>query len=424
MTTGGPDVFLHIGTMKTGTTYLQQLLMQNRDALAGEGYLLPGAQWVDQVRAAEQAVTPRRRPTAEGRSVVAWQAARREMLDHPGKAVVFSVEFLSFASGRRARRIIEDLDPTRVHVVLTVRDTCAVLPALWQTHCSNGGTATWSAFARSSRFGALGPAPVAPLIGQGARLFRHALDIPAMLERWSVPPERLHVVTVPASGSSPTVLWERFAAAIGLEPTVATRQPSARNPSLGYASADLMRRLNRELGRLPREQYDPTVKYGLAGKILVRRAEVEARAGLDRRTEAFAIGWNERVRTAVTQAGAHLVGDLDDLPDRPAGDDLPRSIEPPRQPELLAAAAHALAGMRRVVRRRAMRLRALGGAPAGHDAPEPVALARTRWEAAEDPVREAVHDLAHVTRVAMDHQQRLRTAGADGYKPNARSMSA
>ena len=42
MTAPGPVVFLHIGAMKTGTTFLQNLMHENKANLAEAGYLLPG----------------------------------------------------------------------------------------------------------------------------------------------------------------------------------------------------------------------------------------------------------------------------------------------------------------------------------------------------------------------------------------------
>ena len=44
-------VFLHIGTPKSGTTYLQSLWWQHRDALAERGLLLPGGSADEQFRA-------------------------------------------------------------------------------------------------------------------------------------------------------------------------------------------------------------------------------------------------------------------------------------------------------------------------------------------------------------------------------------
>jgi hypothetical protein len=36
------DVYLHVGPVKTGSTYLQDLLWRNRDDLARQGYQYPG----------------------------------------------------------------------------------------------------------------------------------------------------------------------------------------------------------------------------------------------------------------------------------------------------------------------------------------------------------------------------------------------
>lgn len=409
MTARSPVIFLHIGAMKTGTTYLQQVLIQNKDSLAEHGYLFPGRTWTAQVRAAHDAVGHHRERQVKVGAAGAWRALAEEMLGHDGAASIFSVEFLGFAGRAAAERIVRDLAPAEVHVVLTVRDTCAVLPALWQTHCANGGTASWASFARSARLGA-SAGRAAPLLGQGARLFRRALDVPRMLDIWGalVPTERLHVVTVPPPGAPRDLLWRRFAGVIGLDPEVATNPAQGHNPSLGYPSADLMRRLNAELGRLPRGEYNPTLKHHLAEKVLARRAALESRAGLDARAYEFGVRWNRRTRAAVEASGAHLVGDLEDLPATVDRTDLPKRIEPPDRGDLLAAAATALQGMGRLAGRRARRLRALGGEAASQGHPEKAAVARAAWAEAPDPLRAAVEDVADACRVAIAEHERIR----------------
>ncbi len=347
--------------MKTGTTYLQQVMIQNKDALAAHGHLFPGEAWADQVRAAHDVVGHHRERGVRQRAAGAWDAITAEMLGWDGAASVLSVEFLSFAGPRVAQRVAESLAGAEVHVVLTVRDTAEVLPGLWQTHCANGGTASWPGFARSARFGA-GMGPLSQPLGQGARLFRRALDVPRMLDVWApvVPAEQLHVVTVPRPGAPRELLWERFAGVVGIDPAVATRPAAGHNPSLGYASADLMRRLNSELGRLPRHRYNPTLKHYLAEQVLAERRSLEARAELDAAAEEFATRWNRRVRAALEASTAQLVGDLEDLPVTepvtPAG-----SIVDPTREELLDAAEHAAEGLERLLRRRKRRLERRGG---------------------------------------------------------------
>lgn len=401
-----PRIFLHIGAMKTGTTYLQQVMIQNKDALAAHGHLFPGEAWADQVRAAHDVVGHHRERGVRQRAAGAWDAITAEMLGWDGAASVLSVEFLSFAGPRVAQRVAESLAGAEVHVVLTVRDTAEVLPGLWQTHCANGGTASWPGFARSARFGA-GMGPLSQPLGQGARLFRRALDVPRMLDVWApvVPAERLHVVTVPRPGAPRELLWERFAGVVGIDPAVATRPAAGHNPSLGYASADLMRRLNSELGRLPRHRYNPTLKHYLAEQVLAERRGLEARAELDAAAEEFTTRWNRRVRTTLEASTAQLVGDLEDLPvtepETPAG-----SIVDPAREELLDAAEHAAEGLERLLRRRKRRLERRGG-DVSDVVVDPVPGRRAGWEVAPDPVTAAVDDLAEVTRVAISLHDRL-----------------
>ena len=44
------QVVLHVGAMKSGTTYLQALLFQNKESLARQDVLVVGTTWSDQVR--------------------------------------------------------------------------------------------------------------------------------------------------------------------------------------------------------------------------------------------------------------------------------------------------------------------------------------------------------------------------------------
>jgi hypothetical protein len=423
-----PRVFVHIGAMKTGTTYLQQLMVRNRDSLAEHGLLLPGESWAEQARAAHDVLRlrrgRRRRPPSEGM----WDRLAGEMLAHEGGASVFSVEFLSFAGRPAVRRLLAGLPGAEVHVVLTVRDAGVVLPGLWQTHASNGGTASWPAFARGARAGA-GRGPLALGLGQGARMFRNGLDVPRFLRVWgsAVPPDRLHVVTVPPPGSPQPLVWQRFASVLGVDPGAAPLPPRHHNPSLGYASADLLRRVNARLGRLPRSDYDPTIKLYLARDVLAARAGEEERPGLDEATAVLAGRWNRRVRDAVEHSRAAVTGDLADLPGQvratAAG---PLGL--PAAAQSLGAAAVAVQALRELVHKRSRKLRRRGAdvrvtaeaAAAGSpyrsedgDAPGPAAT-RERWLSQADPVAAAVDDVTALTRQAMELHRQLQATRPGG----------
>lgn len=307
--------------MKTGTTYVQGVLDRNRDRLAADGVLFPGQTWRHQVRAVQDVMgTTHGDPVIRAQADGAWRDLTRAMLRHRGPSIV-SMEFLSHAGTEQARRVMSSLGEAEVHVVLTVRDAAAAVPAQWQTWVRNGSSSTWEEFRRGVRRADGRRARPGRFADPAAVKFRRAQDVAGMLEVWRrfVPPERLHVVTVPAVGRDRSVLWRRFSDAVGLDPELDREAPAEANTSLGYVSTELLRRVNAALpdaapGSFALSDYNATVRELLAGRVLSARSDAEARPQLDRRTADAALAWNARTRGALAATGMHLVGDVLDLP--------------------------------------------------------------------------------------------------------------
>ena len=421
---GRPVVFLHVGTMKTGTTYLQQRMYANRDALAAAGMLLPGTRWGHQVRAVQDLLSldrwdPHVRRDRRG----AWQALADEARATTLPVALISVEFLAGARPRQIRRTVTSLAPAEVHVVFTVRDMTRVLPALWQTQVHNGARYSWPEFlARVAR-----PRRMPRLPLQQHRpedVFRNTQDVPAMLDRWSaaVGADRLHVVTVPRSGADPDELWRRFATVVGVDPTVATEPPAQANASTGLAATELVRRVNQHLGRLRQSEYNWTVKEFVALRALARRSDREGRARLDRRGYDLALRWNAAVRDAVRALGTPVTGDLEDLPTTPdpeARAALPAVPTGPSRRQMLVDALVAARALHRLRRRRARQLRELG-VDAHPPARTPPAELRREWQAADDPVDAAAAWLAESAREAALLLRAVRRARSDASGTRAR----
>jgi len=294
-------------------------------------------------------------------------------------------------------------------VLLSVRDAQAVIPGQWQTSVHNRSRVAWPDYLAGVRAslgwrGRLGRRFPDPAL----RSFLQACDVPRMLATWSrvVPPERLHVLTVPRPGSEADLLWHRFAAVLGVDPASCPEPAPRDNASLGFASTELVRRVNRRLGSVRLTDYNGTVKRGLALDVLAPRAAQEGRAQLDQATREVAVRWNARSRAAITASGAHVVGDLADLPhlaDTPEQDDA--AYRPaPKESQVLDAAEVALEEMTRLVRRLARRRRR-----AGSDVPLPAEApgARLRWASAADPVDAAAAELADLCRAAIGHRRWL-----------------
>lgn len=411
-------MYLHIGAMKTGTTYLQGLLAANKGRLADAGYLFPGERWTDQSRAAGDVLgfsveDPRRRAALDG----AWDRIVAEMLEHRGKASIFSMEFLSFADTEQATRILESLQDARVDIILTVRDTVSTIPAQWQTSCRNGGQVPFRRFVYGVR-DALRSREEDTAPGKAVRVFRRTQDIERMLDVWVplVGADHVHVVTVPPRGADPALLWHRFASVVGVRPEVCEQPEDVSNSSLGHASTELMRRINKGLD-LSTTDYTLLVKGPLARRILGSRASKEQPIRMHRKGHLLAVRWNRLMRAAIERHGVPVVGSLDDLdmsqPDPSLRRTLPR-VEPE---ELLAAAVHARDGLLAL---REQLVKELPDKTAGPRTPVVEVLrlphlpvtpvtAADRWSAEPEPVPAAVAELVSLVEecVAISHEKLL-----------------
>lgn len=334
-------VYLHVGAPKTGTTFIQDVLWTNRDALRRSGLLYPGlskdAQFhaVMDLRQAHFQEHPN--PAVAG----AWARLMGQARAWQGD-VVLSHELFSMLDEREVCDVLGHLAWADVHVVLTARDLARQLPAVWQEDIKNRQTLTFAEFAHEL---------AAP--GQDSHylvdLFWRLQDIPRVLDAWaqSLPSGRLHIVTVPPPGSPPGELWGRFSQAIGIDPGICDLDlVDKANHSMGIAETNMMRRLNLAIADgLDWPSYDVLVKDYLAVTVMTRRETT-----LPLRLPATEHEWvarRSKEMVAELRAGEYrVIGDLNDL--IPAAADLAhRHPDDATDAELLDAAIHALAGMLR-----------------------------------------------------------------------------
>ena len=309
-------VFFHVGTLKTGTTYLQRVMWENRDRLEAAGTLFAGDSYQDRVWAT-QTVRGMRQP--HERAATAWDRLVEQVNAFDGDAIV-SHEFFGGASPKQARAAIARVAPAEVHVVATARDLVGIFPAMWQEQVKFGFTDTFADYE---------PLPL------DARPGKHwswrTIDVADVLRRWtsSVPADRVHVVTMPPPGSPRNLLWERFAEACGFDPSLASLDLEPVNESMGVAEAELLRRVNLGLHEELRPSPEPArwVRGYLGLEILARRDGEKLRVSPQRAKQLQARSRDiaDRLRTA----GYHVIGDLEDLlgPADPPTSRQPEEIE-------------------------------------------------------------------------------------------------
>ena len=252
-------VVLHVGLMKSGTTWLQHQLFAAREELLAADVLLPGKSWGAQVTGVKGAL--------KGGKVKKWERLAGQVREHDGRSVV-SVELLGPAGRPQRDRVVESLRPARIEVVLTARDLGRSMVALWQETVQNGRSWTWPDYVDGVRTGK----------GEAARTFWRQLDLPQVVDGWREVADRVTVVTVPPPGAERRVLLDRFSRAAGL-PTLEPR-PVRANESLGLASLLVLRQVNEALEEADGKAAVARVrKRVLAKDLLARRRQEEPSLG-------------------------------------------------------------------------------------------------------------------------------------------------
>jgi hypothetical protein len=332
-------VYLHIGAPKTGTTYLQDRLTRNAKGLARHGVHFPTrsplvSPALFQFRAALD-LLGQDWGGAPGHATGSWDALVRRIRRRSGSVIV-SHEILAPASPAEVAKAMADLAGSEVHVVYSARDLARQLPAAWQESIKQGRKWGYRRFLNGAE--------------RGESWFYRAFDLPTVLQTWGadLPPERVHVVTVPQPGASPDgdLLWLRFCEAFGIDPAWAPLDSDQTNRSLGIAETQVIRELNRRMKRATRREaaFDELIRQMLAQDQLVKRDSPPVRLPPNR------FPWvqeqSERWIEWLQGSGVHLIGDVEDLrPVVPAEGERFRNPDKVKARRQLSAAMDALASM-------------------------------------------------------------------------------
>ncbi len=328
-------VLLHVGCPKTGTSYLQDVLFRNQQVLREHDILYPADRFDAHFLAALDLMTL---PWGglETDAVGAWDRLAAQVREWPGTSII-SHEIFARATPTQVDRALSSLGDAEVHLVLSVRDLVRQIPAEWQENVKHRSHITYARFlqtirdpARDSRIGSW---------------FWAVQELPDVLDRWgsTLPPEHVHLVTVPPSGADRGELWRRFSRTFGLDDLPLDLTAERENPSLGVPETSLLRTINQKVTSvIAPPDYRPLVRELLAHQTLSRGVS-SARLGLAPDDHAWA---QELTRTWVGELharGYDVVGDLEDL----MGPDLGTFVDPDAvtPDQLLAPALDAIGAL-------------------------------------------------------------------------------
>lgn len=397
-------VFLHIGTMKSATTYIQDLCDLNTKALAEQGLFWS---WSTRSFAAMDDLlgTGNERPGVTG----TWKPLRAEIEAHDGD-VLISNELLAAAPKKRIAALIEAFGDAELHVIITTRDLARVIPSQWQTMTRNRHTVRWKDFVSATK-------SRVTVRGTPGGQFWAKQDLAAIVRRWSeqIPVGQITVVTVPPKGSPHDLLSKRFGSVIGVD-LASLPQPGRSNPALGGHSAELMRRMNRRTKDWDWHHYQLAFKNATARHVLEARAAQEPTVSLGQKDLKWVRRRSERMIEETRATGVRVVGDLDDL--LPSAD-LPRTPADPdaiSDAELLEVAEIAAVGLAKLLADLRIEYRNLAESFSRVD---PVDTESAEWKefSALDAAEDEPHLASRRGRFLVWRERKRRRAGRRGGEP-------
>ncbi len=116
----------------------------------------------------------------------AWERLRADVAQWPETSLI-SHEFFAAASPEQAARMVEDLAPAEVHLVVTAREPLGLFTASWQESIKNRDVRPMADYSRVEAD------------DSGGVWNWRTLDVRRVLERWSpaFPADRVHVLPLP-----------------------------------------------------------------------------------------------------------------------------------------------------------------------------------------------------------------------------------
>ncbi len=306
MTPPRRTLFLHIGTRKSGTSYLQNSLRASVEPLRAQGLGTPFVGWRDHFRSLLVPVRDLDDPAAakgSGAEVLEAAVSRCRSMGEP--RLLASFEDLAELDADRIALLAEAFDEFDVQIILTARHWGSAMPSEWQQCIKERLTVTFADYVAEIRSGE----------GPDADRFLRRQDVAAMLERWGAAfgVDNVHLIPLPAKVVDRGLLPRLFCGLVGVDAESLVEPDMLINQSLGYDSAEVLRRVNLALGdRLPgfMNEYRIAVRSVLRGPLMKEKGSSPAVPTQDR-------AWCEQASVAVVDrikaSGWDVVGDLDDL---------------------------------------------------------------------------------------------------------------
>ena len=299
---------VHIGPHKTGTTAVQSALFAARSEIERQGvsYASEGRHAMTAVLAGLQlpdAWSEYRTPPPRWK----WTRLLRKVTSARADRVVLSSEFFADGEPDAIRQVVDELDPGRIHVVVTLRPLARIIPSQWQQAIQNQLTTPLDQWVRD-----LLDKPE----GAAGSFFwrRHRHDL--LIQRWAQIVGTDRITAIALDEGDPDMLLRVFERLTGLRTGTLQATESITNRSMTLPEIELIRAFNAayKAEKLPRRLYTRVIRFGAAALMEARPpAPAEPRIALPAWSVEPIGAMARQIVEGIRKSGVRVIGDLDGL---------------------------------------------------------------------------------------------------------------
>ncbi|HJQ04677.1 MAG TPA: hypothetical protein VJ872_04500 [Nocardioides sp.] len=250
-------ILVHIGPHKTGTTALQSMLHHARPAMAEAGVLYPGTKGAhhDEARSLRRLSAGWSHDGEATPDPAVWDRVVQDARAATGR-VVISSEFFAQSDEEQRAKLVRDLGPDRVHLIMAARNPASIAVSTWQQVLRQGWDRTLDEWLDVQFRRASSEDPPST--------FWFWADAASLAERWAteVTPDRMNVLVLDEGDRS--LLPRTFEQLLDLPEGTLSNQPAKSNRGLTAPEAELLSKvLARIDGGYSWDEYSKVVRGGM-----------------------------------------------------------------------------------------------------------------------------------------------------------------
>jgi hypothetical protein len=289
----------HVGLMKSGTTYIQEILSNNRTILKDLDWSYPGLRLNQQhsfysLCGTDIPWVKKEYPESLGKDLL-------KKLNDKNNNIIVSAEALSSLSEPALEKLFSKVKmPSRV--VFTVRGLLKTLPSAWQQYLKGWGRTSFEEFI--------------------SRLSEQRLDMSGFwrtyaygraIKKWSKYAS-VNVVVVPDKAKTDNDLWMLFSDAAGLPLMNSIKFPEKQpNISLSLEAAKILKNLNKKLPR--NSERTDSLRNAYLNEIVfpLREKNTGHNINVPESMVETVSQWNNEEYELLKQFSSEIYGDIEDL---------------------------------------------------------------------------------------------------------------